>query len=202
MKLNEQGLRDRAVWEAKGYRLPAFDRPAAAATAREPVWVHFGNGNLFKAFQAHAVQKLLDAGDMTVGVITADRRRKGEDHNDGYCILATLKSDGSVDKTVIGSITQSLYLSEDMDRLGEIFRSPSLQMCSFTITEKGYSLTDGQGQLLPDAAADGVEEPFSFVNAEETEYLVVEDSFPNGRPPLEKAGVIFTDRETVDKVRR
>ncbi len=42
----------------------------------------------------------------------------------------------------------------------------------------------------------------SFVNAEETEYLVVEDSFPNGRPPLEKAGVIFTDRKTVDRVER
>ena len=26
-----------------------------------------------------------------------------------------------------------------------------------------------------------------FVNAEEAQYLVVEDNFPNGRPPLEKA---------------
>jgi fructuronate reductase len=37
-----------------------------------------------------------------------------------------------------------------------------------------------------------------FVNSEETQYLVVEDAFPNGRPPLEKAGVLFADRETVD----
>jgi fructuronate reductase len=41
-----------------------------------------------------------------------------------------------------------------------------------------------------------------FVNAEEAEYLVIEDSFPNGRPPLEKAGIIFTDRETVDKAEK
>jgi fructuronate reductase len=41
-----------------------------------------------------------------------------------------------------------------------------------------------------------------FVNAEETEYLVIEDVFPNGRPPLEKAGVLFCDKETVDKVER
>jgi fructuronate reductase len=41
-----------------------------------------------------------------------------------------------------------------------------------------------------------------FVNAEETEYLVIEDIFPNGRPPLEKAGVLFADKETVDKVER
>lgn len=41
-----------------------------------------------------------------------------------------------------------------------------------------------------------------FVNAEETEYLVIEDDFPNGRPELEKGGLMFTDRETVDKVER
>ena len=42
----------------------------------------------------------------------------------------------------------------------------------------------------------------SFVNSEETGYLVIEDNFPNGRPPLEKAGIVFTDRETVDKVEK
>ena len=41
-----------------------------------------------------------------------------------------------------------------------------------------------------------------FVNAEAPGYLVVEDSFPNGRPPLEKAGVYMTDRETVNKSER
>ena len=41
-----------------------------------------------------------------------------------------------------------------------------------------------------------------FVNAEETEYLVIEDKFPNGRPALEKVGVIFTDRDTVNNVER
>lgn len=37
-----------------------------------------------------------------------------------------------------------------------------------------------------------------FGNTEQTHYLVIEDSFPNGRPPLEKAGVILTDRDTVN----
>jgi fructuronate reductase len=41
-----------------------------------------------------------------------------------------------------------------------------------------------------------------FVNAEESEYLVIEDKFPGGRPALEKVGVIFTEKETVDKVER
>ena len=38
-----------------------------------------------------------------------------------------------------------------------------------------------------------------FVNAEMPQYLVIEDNFPNGRPPLEKAGVYMTDRETVGR---
>ncbi len=42
----------------------------------------------------------------------------------------------------------------------------------------------------------------AFVNAEQAEYLVIEDDFPNGRPPLDKAGIVFTDRETVDKVEK
>ena len=32
-----------------------------------------------------------------------------------------------------------------------------------------------------------------FVNAEETEYLVIENDFPNGRQKLEEGGVMFTD---------
>ena len=38
-----------------------------------------------------------------------------------------------------------------------------------------------------------------FVNAEKPQYLVIEDSFPNGRPALEKGfGVYMADRETVN----
>ena len=38
-----------------------------------------------------------------------------------------------------------------------------------------------------------------FVMAEETEYLLIEDAFPSGRPPLHETGIIFTNRETVEK---
>ena len=41
-----------------------------------------------------------------------------------------------------------------------------------------------------------------FVNAEIPQYLVIEDSFPNGRPLFEKAGVYMTDKEHVDKSER
>lgn len=41
-----------------------------------------------------------------------------------------------------------------------------------------------------------------YVNAEEAEYLVIEDSFANGRPALEKSGVYMTDRDTVNRTER
>ncbi|MCL2811491.1 MAG: mannitol dehydrogenase family protein [Clostridia bacterium] len=41
-----------------------------------------------------------------------------------------------------------------------------------------------------------------FVNSEHSQYLVIEDTFPNGRPLLEKAGVHFADRDTVIKAER
>ena len=40
-----------------------------------------------------------------------------------------------------------------------------------------------------------------FVNAEKSQYLVV-DRFPNGRPPLEKADVYMTDRDTVSRTEK
>ena len=42
----------------------------------------------------------------------------------------------------------------------------------------------------------------AFINAEKPQYLVIEDRFPNGRPPLEKAGVYMTDRDTVNNMER
>ena len=35
----------------------------------------------------------------------------------------------------------------------------------------------------------------SFVNAEECQYLIIEDLFPNGKLPLDEAGIIYTNRK-------
>ncbi len=327
MKISLQGVADsgdRKQWEEKGYSLPQYDiAQVARATKENPFWIHFGAGNLFRAFHAAVAQNLLNAGKLDRGILVAEGfdyeiiEKMNRPHDD-YTILVTLKADGNGEKTVIGRIAESLMLDsenhDEFERLQEIFRKDSLQMCTFTITEKGYSLADGEGRVLsvveadfkagPEAPAsymgkvaallytrylagekpiamvstdncshngdklyaavstfakkwvengkaeegflryvddrnkvtypwtmidkitprpdpsvekilleDGVEglEPVitsrntyvaPFVNAEECEYLVVEDAFPNGRPALEKGGVIFTDRETVDKVEK
>lgn len=331
MQLNENGLKNRAEWEKKGYYIPKYDRLEMVKKTREnPRWVHFGAGNIFRAFHADIANKLLDEGMSDSGITAIDRgitvvegydyeiiEKKYRSHDD-YTILVVLKADGSVDKKIIGSIGESIILDSNRDdefnRLKEIFKKDSLQLATFTITEKGYSVTDEKGIVLPEIKSDldkGVIRPqsyigkvaallyeryeagkkpiamvstdncshngeklhsaiecfalgwlengyvdrgfcdyinnnkmvsfpwtvidkitprpdssveallksdgveniesvvtskntyvASFVNAEETGYLVVEDSFPNGRPELEKGGVIFSDRQTVDKVEK
>ena len=324
MKLNDKELANKAQWEQAGIGLFDYDRQQMCKdTKEEPTWIHFGAGNIFRAFPAALQQSLLNEGLTSKGIIAVD----GYDGeiidmmfrpHDNLNLLVTLKANGTIEKTVIGSIAESLILDSknevEYTRLKEIFRSRSLQMVSFTITEKGYSLVNGKGEFLPDVIKDIKEGPASpdsyigkltgllnerykdgadpialvsmdncshngtklyeavhafalkwtenglvdagfkdyvdnpdkvsfpwsmidkitprpddsvkemlaqvgfediegiittkktyvspFVNAEEAQYLVIEDKFPNGRPPLEKAGVIFTDRETVDKVEK
>ena len=55
---------------------------------------------------------------------------------------------------MVGSISESLTLLEDAARVKEIFEAPSLQMVSFTITEKGYALRSPDGKLSGAVAAD------------------------------------------------
>ena len=324
MKLSTEGLKNQQEWLEKGYHLPQYDRAAMIAETREnPVWVHFGAGNIFRAFQANLAQRLLEEGAAKAGITVCEGfdyeivEKQYRPHDD-LSVLVTLKADGTIEKSVIGSIGESTILDSENDaeysRLKEIFSKDSLQLCTFTVTEKGYSLVNGKGEELPAVTADfaaGPEKPQSyigkvvsllytrylsgkkpiamvstdncshngeklyaavmafakawianglaekgfeeylndeskvsfpwsmidkitprpdasveemlrkdgledldpvvtskktwvapFVNAEETEYLVIEDKFPNGRPALEKVGVIFTDRDTVNNVER
>ncbi len=176
MKLNEQGLSDRQAWLRAGYALPEFDREEMIRkTVENPRWVHFGAGNIFRAFPANAVQKLLNQGLLDTGLTVAE----GFDYEiiekinrpcQNYSILVTLKADGTADKTVVGSIAESRVLDsareDEFSRLREIFGKDSLQMVTFTITEKGYSLITGKGEIAPTVQSDfekGPEKPQSYM---------------------------------------
>lgn len=324
MRLNYASLKDKNTWEQAGFKMPEFDiEQVKKETSEHPVWIHMGAGNIFRAFTANVQQQILNQGKSKSGIIAVE----GFDYEiidlmyrpyDNLGILVTLKSDGTIEKTVIASIVEALSLnrenSQEWERLIEIFTNISLQMVSFTITEKGYNLFDANGHYYkavqddfntgpdkvtsyigkvtallyqrylagarpiamvsmdncshngdklfqavkpyakhwvenqladkgfyeyvtdpakvsfpwsmidkitprPDEtvkqmlAASGFEDleakvtrkntyVATFVNAEEAEYLVIEDVFPNGRPNLEEGGVIFTKRETVDKVEK
>ncbi|HHX60458.1 MAG TPA: mannitol dehydrogenase family protein [Epulopiscium sp.] len=322
MKLTQKELENKKIWEDAGFELPAFDRNKMIENTKvNPEWIHFGAGNLFRAFPAAVAQDLLNRGILETGIIVAEGYdyeiiEKSYKSFDNLNVLVTLKSDGNLDKKVIGSIAEALCVDTqnkaDWNRLKEVFRSPSLKMASFTITEKGYSLVDAKQELLKDVASDVTKAPSiatsyigkltalcyerfqngklpltlvsmdncshngskleeavstfarlwvenkmvepeflayvleeisypwsmidkitprpadtvvkmlesvgfedtqaiitskntyvaAFVNAEQPQYLVIEDHFKNGRLPLDKGGIIYTDKETVDKVEK
>ena len=75
MKLNDiySGNYNPAEWEAKGYLLPKFDiAKVREKTAKEPTWVHFGGGNIFRAFPAAILNDALNTGKYDRGVIVAE----------------------------------------------------------------------------------------------------------------------------------
>ena len=75
MKLNEilSDSFNAAEWEAKGYELPEYDIAAVAKkTHDEPTWVHFGAGNIFRAFPAAILNDALNTGKYDRGVIVAE----------------------------------------------------------------------------------------------------------------------------------
>lgn len=304
----------------RGYLLPRYDvEKVTRKTLEDPRWVQLGAGNIFRAFLAPHQQQLLNEGVVDTGIIVAE----GYDTEmidvlqryDNLTINVTLKSDGNLTKEIIGSISKYVKMendSEDFILLKEIFGKPSLEMVSMTTTEKGYSLVDNHGELMPLVKADFENGPYNtqsylgklttllferyqagafplalvsmdnmshngeklqnsvfayvnrwvekqlvpidfseyilnsgkvsfpwtmidkitprpdakieallekdglegispsqtlkhtfvapYVNGEETEYLIIEDNFPNGRPLLDKTGIIYTKRETVNKV--
>ena len=122
MRLNAQGLADRKQWEDRGYNLPKFDREAVtAATKENPFWIHFGPGNIFRAFQANVVQNLLNEGLLDRGIVAAEGYdyeiiEKMNHPHDDYNLLVTLKADGNVEKTVIGSVVESLTVDSTNEK--------------------------------------------------------------------------------------
>ena len=69
MKLTLQGIKDTAAWTQAGIKLPAYDVEAVAKRTKEnPVWVHFGAGNIFRIFIGGIADKLLTSGEMDRGI--------------------------------------------------------------------------------------------------------------------------------------
>lgn len=122
------------------------------------MWVHFGAGNIFRGFIAGLQQRLLDEGLAESGIIAAetfdyDIIDKIYDPHDSMTLMVTLLPDGSTKKEVIASIAKGIRANAanaaQWAALKAVFDNPSLQMASFTITEKGYALRNMKGELLP-----------------------------------------------------
>ena len=159
MQLSLKGLEDVQSWQKAGIRLPKNDQNKMRdLTAKNPTWVHFGAGNIFRGFIAALQQDLLDKGLAETGIIAAETFdyeiiKKIYEPFDNLTLMVTLRASGELEKNIIASIAQGIRAdssdSEEWEKLRAIFVKPSLQMISYTITEKGYALRDMKGELMP-----------------------------------------------------
>ena len=164
MKLSYEGLMDKASWEAAGIELPAYDPGSIAEnTKAAPVWVHFGIGNIFRIFIGGIADRLIADGELESGITCVetfdyDVAERIYEPFDNLAIGVTLHADGRTEKKVIGSFGEAIAARMDDEkaraRLNEIFERPGLQICSFTITEKGYALRGANGDYSAVAASD------------------------------------------------
>ena len=164
MKLTRAGIKDRAAWEKAGITLPGYDVEAVSEKAKkEPVWVHFGIGNIFRVFIGGIADGLLEEGFMDRGITCVetfdyDVVDKIYQPYDNLGLNVILHGNGTREYKVIGSLAEAVKAQdsdpEQWKRLKEIFASSSLQLVSFTITEKGYALHRADGTWLPYVAAD------------------------------------------------
>lgn len=322
VKITDNYLENKQAFADSKITVPTYDAAKVAEkTVKEPRWIHFGGGNLFRAFHAAIANKLIEDGEMDSGIIVSDTYDDAV-VNDIYkkynnkIVRVVTKADGSQDRDLFASVAKAVFAgpatvdASGFEELKGYFTQASLQVVSFSITEKGYHLKNGAGEFFPAVANDikngpakpennmsllvslllarfqngavpltlmstdnfsqngdrlkdsvltianawkdngFVDQAFldylndskkiafplsmidritpnpseiieksllddgfedatilhskkhtniaAFTNTEEAHYLVVEDAFPNGRPAFEKAGVIMTDRDTVN----
>ena len=194
LELNKSVFADRASWEKAGIHVPSFDyEKLCAHTAENPRWIHFGAGNIFRAFIADIAQTMIEKGDCDTGIIAADTfdaelLDKVYAVHDNLALLALMHADGSTEKRVIASVTEALHADIHHDyhweRMKKLFTKPSLQMVSFTITEKGYAVTGMDGKLIPIVAQDIVAGPEKPVHAMSVVTSLVFERYKAGKYPL------------------
>lgn len=148
------------------------------------------------SFVTALLVKRYKAGALPVALVSMDNcSQNGKKLKDAVMTIAAgWKENGFVDDGFISYISDETKVSFPWSMIDKITPRPSDKVRAI-LEEDGFEemspiITSKKTYIAP------------FVNAEEPEYLVIEDSFPNGRPPLENAGVYMTDRETVNKTER
>lgn len=194
MRLNDQGIQDRDAWRNAGIELPSYDwKKMCAETGAAPTWIHFGAGNIFRGFIAGLQQTLLEKGLVKGGIIAADTFDydiidKIYVPHDSMALMVALKADGSLQKGVIASVAKGLRAGKDfpgdIEQLAAAFRSPSLQMVSFTITEKGYALADLKGDYFPFVQADFEQGPENCSHAMCLVTALLQERYHAGGAPI------------------
>ena len=104
MKLNLDALKNSDAWKSAGFKLPKFNIGQVKANTKiSPIWVHFGAGNIFRAFMANVQQNILNEGKSDKGIIVVGGESIETIYrpHDNLTVLVTLKVDGSIEKLLL-----------------------------------------------------------------------------------------------------
>ncbi|WP_367182158.1 mannitol dehydrogenase family protein [Brachyspira sp.] len=198
MKLNINNLNNIDFWENAGIQIPKYDiNKIRENTNKNPSWIHFGAGNIFRCFIARIADSLLNDNIIDTGIIAVDTHAAGMDNDyemidkvykpfDNLTLSAFITSSGDIDKKVIGSITDILHADfiNYYDELKKIFISSSLKIVSFTITEKGYSIKDLNGNYNSTVKEDVNNEPKKAKNIMSIATAMLLERYKNGAYPI------------------
>ena len=194
MKLTMAGIKDREAWEKAGIQLPGYDVEEVSEKARKaPRWVHFGIGNIFRVFIGGIADGLLEEGALDRGLTCVETfdydvadKIYAPYNNLGLSVI--LHGDGTRDYKVLGALAEAVKAQSSNDkqwnRLKEIFAAPSLQLVSFTITEKGYALQKADGTWFPFVEADIKNGPAKATGAMAVLTAMLYERYQAGKYPL------------------
>ena len=194
MKLTVEGSKNQKAWKEVGIALPGYDVEKVSQKAKEePGWVHFGIGNIFRIFIGGIADGLLEEGVLDRGITCVetfdyDVVDKIYDPYDNLGLSVILHGDGTREYKVLGSLAEAVKAQASdqvqWNRLKEIFTSKSLQMVSFTITEKGYALQKADGTWFPFVEADIKNGPDKATGAMAVVVAMLYERFKAGKYPL------------------
>ena len=116
--------------------------------------VHVGIGGFHRAHQAYYTDQLLQAESVTdwgiCGVALLDFDTKIYNtlkEQDGLYTLIVKELDGTLTKSVIGSIVEYMFAPENPMAVIEKMASPEVKIISLTITEGGYNYNEATGEF-------------------------------------------------------
>ena len=194
MKLTLNGIKEHEAWENAGIQLPGYDVEKISAKAKEaPVWVHFGIGNIFRVFIGGIADGLLEEGILDRGITCVetfdyDVVDKIYEPYDNLGLNVILHGDGNREYKVLGALAEAVKAQSSelaqWNRLKEIFTSKSLQMASFTITEKGYALHKADGTWFPFVQADIQNGPDKATGAMAVLVAMLYERYKAGKYPI------------------
>ena len=194
MKLTREGIKEQQLWEKRKIILPGYDVEAAARKAiQAPRWVHFGIGNIFRVFIGGIADSLLEEGELDRGLTCIETFDyevvdKIYEPYDNLVLSVILRKDGARDIKVLGSLAEAVKaqagVEQNWRRLKRIFCCPDLQLVSFTITEKGYALTDADGVYFPFVCRDLENGPDKASHAMSVLTAMLLERYRNGAAPV------------------